>query len=853
MDRNVIKENINNLFLENKDIVIYEKKDVLRKKILSHYTNPKNKSNPTNEEFVITLKKIESDLLKDEIHKKIDLTINKISNKILKKANDNELHYEILKIFFKGVKKSLLETHTLNELNKSHYGLKLFTFKTIKPVIKNILKINKPIQIKHFDFFKQFFSMEDKNAYLLSLIANNLRKETFSYNKKERIINIEDTLKIKNNDFDFNIKVYIPFEVNEIEKYINKDINGVFIKNRIVDFKNKLENEIDNKIEEEYNKYKEITQTIKNEKYNMSFNPIKYSGKNNFSLFNEINRKIKESYADISDIYNKLSFQNNIGKRAFAEMFPMARSRTRHFTFFVGETGSGKTYSAFQRLKGKDSGLFLAPLRLLALEGQETIEKLGYPCNLMTGEEQDIKENAVFCASTIEMLDLKEEYDILVIDECQLLFDPDRGWAWTQAIVGANADEIIVTGSEEALKAIKFLTEYTGDTLEVVHLKKKTKLEKYPHKVKMMKDIPEHTAVVCFSKKRILELKNTFEKETGKHASVIFGALSPETRKEEARRFREGETKVVFATDAIGLGLNLPIKNVFFDKIEKFDGKEEGIITSSLAKQIAGRAGRYGFFDTGYYGVFNNNHEDKVTELLKEDYPEHTNHFYYKIPFIVFEEISELIESKNCFEIINKFIELYDLVEGNFIKMDYTDLVYKASVIEKQLSRSKNEDVIDLYEKYKLIFSPLDVKNEDMKSFFNYLIKEKLVTLKDFDFNKDFKTDIRSIRTMEDLNLIEYKLSLLDAYNWLAFNFSDIFKIEEKYIKNEKSFLNELVMFFLKEDGQLYKKCQKCHTHIALGKYNFCNPCYKSNNNKAHNGVRKENYLNKKTRKYNKK
>ena len=114
----------------------------------------------------------------------------------------------------------------------------------------------------------------------------------------------------------------------------------------------------------------------------------------------------------------------------------------------------------------------------MALEGQETIEELGYPCNLITGEEQDIKEDAMFISSTIEMLNITEEYDVVVIDECQLIFDEHRGWAWTQAIVGANADEIILTGSEEALSAIKFLTDYTGEDLEIVRLKKKTKLEK---------------------------------------------------------------------------------------------------------------------------------------------------------------------------------------------------------------------------------------------------------------------------------------------------------------------------------------------------------------------------------------
>ena len=137
-----------------------------------------------------------------------------------------------------------------------------------------------------------------------------------------------------------------------------------------------------------------------------------------------------------------------------------------------------------------------------------------------------------------------------------------------------------------------------------------------------------------------------------------------------------------------------------------------------------------------------------------------------------------------------------------------------------------------------------------------YLYKPSKSNYKDFEFDKEFKNDIRSIKTLEDLNLIEYKLGLLDAYNWLTFNFPDIFTINPQIIKNERAYLNELVMFFLKEDGQLYKQCQKCHTHIPLGQYNFCQPCYSGRNRKD---VNKQNFLNKKNskrkkfRKYNNK
>ena len=69
------------------------------------------------------------------------------------------------------------------------------------------------------------------------------------------------------------------------------------------------------------------------------------------------------------------------------------------------------------------SGVYLSPLRLLALEGQEEIEKRGKTCSLLTGEEMEIKDGATFVASTIEMANLDKWIDCALIDEVQLILD----------------------------------------------------------------------------------------------------------------------------------------------------------------------------------------------------------------------------------------------------------------------------------------------------------------------------------------------------------------------------------------------------------------------------------------------
>ncbi|MGN0145466.1 MAG: RNA helicase, partial [Clostridium sp.] len=119
-----------------------------------------------------------------------------------------------------------------------------------------------------------------------------------------------------------------------------------------------------------------------------------------------------------------------------------ARNMERHFYLHVGETNTGKTYSSIQRLMEAETGVYLAPLRLLALEIQDKLNSLDVPCSLLTGEEEDIIPYAGHVSSTIEKLQTGEHYDVCVIDEAQMLEDPQRGWAWTRAIIAVLSPEV---------------------------------------------------------------------------------------------------------------------------------------------------------------------------------------------------------------------------------------------------------------------------------------------------------------------------------------------------------------------------------------------------------------------------
>ncbi len=295
--------------------------------------------------------------------------------------------------------------------------------------------------------------------------------------------------------------------------------------------------------------------------------------------------------------------------------YPKARVMRREFIIHYGYTNTGKTYHALQRLKQADKGVYLSPLRLLALEVQETLNMSDVPCSLLTGEEEDILENANHMSSTVEKLDINQYYDVCVIDECQMIGDSQRGFAWTRAILGVRSPEIHLCCAPEALGLLKKIISECGETYTLTEHVRNTELVYVNEPFDIRSNVEPGDALVAFSKKKVLGIASELY-AMGIKASVIYGALPYNTRKKQLERFLSGETTAVVATDAIGMGLNLPIRRVIFMEDEKYDGTEVRRLRQNEVKQIAGRAGRMGIYDTGY--VLSQEGAEGIDTLLYE-------------------------------------------------------------------------------------------------------------------------------------------------------------------------------------------------------------------------------------------
>ncbi|EIW73583.1 hypothetical protein TREMEDRAFT_12580, partial [Tremella mesenterica DSM 1558] len=305
----------------------------------------------------------------------------------------------------------------------------------------------------------------------------------------------------------------------------------------------------------------------------------------------------------------------DISHLPFSGEYISARSMSRHFHLHIGPTNSGKTYSALKALSRAGTGAYAGPLRLLAHEVWERLNLgtvgdmngKGRECNLVTGEERRIVDpDAGLISCTVEMLPISgplgSPYDVVVVDEIQMMGDPQRGSAWTNVVMKLRAHEIHLCGDETTVGLLKrMVASFGGDQLTVHRYDRLTPLTVADKSLgSSYKGVRKGDCVVTFSRSGIFYVRREVESFAKKKCAMVYGALPPETRAEQARDFNDenGRAEVLVASDAVGMGLNLKIKRMIFSSLHKFNGKQDVPLSLTQIKQIAGRAGRFGMSTT---------------------------------------------------------------------------------------------------------------------------------------------------------------------------------------------------------------------------------------------------------------
>lgn len=480
-----------------------------------------------------------------------------------------------------------------------------------------------------------------------------------------------------------------------------------------------------------------------------------------------------------------------------------AREMKRHFYLHVGETNTGKTYSSIQSLMEAETGVYLAPLRLLALEIQDKLNSQNVRCSLLTGEEEDIKNHASHVSSTIEKLQLGTPYSICVIDEAQMIGDKQRGWAWTRAIIGVLSPEIHICMAPEAKDIIIKLIKDCNDTYEIVNHKRNTELIFEEKKFDLKNDIKKGDALVVFGKKKALAVSAELLNNNIK-TSIIYGSLPYSTRKKQFERFLDGETEVIVCTDAIGMGVNLPIKRIVFLETRKFDGISQRKLKVSEIKQIAGRAGRKGLYEEGYVTT------TADYNLIKSALTAQTNKIekcYIEIPDSLLELEIDIIDALKTWSLAP--------IKGYFQKPDVTTIIFLLNRLKELKVKASKADLL------KMATIPFEENNKRVIA----LWEEYCIMYSKGSINLRRPKLNEIVNVKKELDELENYYKLLELNYSFAKNFKLI--INNEYISSEKEYtankINDLLLTNLLHHERVCLDCgKKLAWDYASERCKFC-------------------------------
>lgn len=482
--------------------------------------------------------------------------------------------------------------------------------------------------------------------------------------------------------------------------------------------------------------------------------------------------------------------------RTPASWYPLARLLRRRIVAHLGPTNSGKTHAALTALSSAQSGVYCGPLRLLAWEVAEKLNSTGVACSLVTGQEVRRVHGANHTACTVEMASTSRNIKVAVVDEVQLIGDGSRGWAFTRALLGVPAEEVHVCGDPAVLPLLQRLCAEANEHLEVRHYERLSPLRVGNKAVENLDSIKHGDCIVAFSRRDVHSIRHQIETQRGLCCALVYGALPPEARSQQTMLFNTPRSgiKVLAASDAIGMGLNLAIKRIVFSSMSKYDGKRERNLHPAEVRQIAGRAGRFGTkYPTGHVTTLHPNDLETLHHAMACD--------PVPVPsaalFPRFAQLSAfagtLPEEASLVDVLDEFAARAHVDKGIFFLAHFEEMRANAMMMRHL--------PLTLHETYVFSISPCDPTDPDVSAallLFATVFANRRPVSAHFIRHPPLQVALSS----EELARLEAIHRIYDLYIWLSYRFEAEFSDRQVAVEM-RCFVASLIDASLRELGAL--------------------------------------------------
>ena len=453
--------------------------------------------------------------------------------------------------------------------------------------------------------------------------------------------------------------------------------------------------------------------------------------------------------------------------------------KNKMITAVLGPTNTGKTYLAIETMLSFDTGMIGFPLRLLA---REVYDKVIRKCDkssvaLITGEEKIIPANAKYFLCTVESMPIDKNLDFVAIDEIQMCNDHERGHIFTDRLLNLRGEKQTMFMGSHTMKSI---LSNLKEEINFLNKERYSKLSYSGHK--KISRIERKSAIIAFSTEEVYAIAELLRRQKG-GCAIVMGSLSPKTRNSQVSLYQSGDVDYLVATDAIGMGINMDLNNVYFSNLKKFDGKKLRRLNLSEIGQIAGRAGRY--MNDGNFGV-----TGEVQSINPEEIELVENHKFEKINTIFWRNSN--LNFKNKTSLV---ISLDEKPRKSWLKRIYE---CEDEKVLKYLINNENEIIIEDDEKnLKLLWECCQIPDfvkksygkhlEIVKKVFSFLSKQKRKIP-----NSYFKEQLKQLDKLEgNVDSISNRIANVRTWSYVA-NKSNWVENSDYWIERTKNLEDKL-------------------------------------------------------------
>lgn len=214
--------------------------------------------------------------------------------------------------------------------------------------------------------------------------------------------------------------------------------------------------------------------------------------------------------------------------------------------------------------------------------------------------------------------------------------------------------------------------------------------------------------------------------------------------------------------EALGVILNMPIARIVMTTTVKYNGYEEEEISAALAKQIAGRAGRYGVHEEGFVAGYDDDTHEVMRALMKEKIPPVPATGFAVAPSLEqLHRISSVTGETSLVKLLKRFVHNIDVPDGFFYPR----------ITEEQNERAEWLDTLPLSvaEKFMLSLVPISTKVPVLQSAWAHwslsLAKKKVCKLQPHPQELFYM----------NLQEVEDTCRMYSAYAWLGYRAPEYF------------------------------------------------------------------------------